>query len=38
MLFDKAVKEIEYLKSLKPVFPKFVSNGSTGNLQVRLIS
>ena len=24
MLFDKAVKEIEYLKSLKPTIPKFV--------------
>lgn len=25
MLFDKAVKEIEYLKSLKPTIPKFVA-------------
>ena len=24
MLFDKAIKEIEYLKSLKPTIPKFV--------------
>lgn len=24
LLFDKAVKEIEYLKSLKPTIPKFV--------------
>lgn len=30
MLFDKAVKEIEYLKSLKPVFPKFVSEWING--------
>ena len=30
MLFDKAIKEIEYLKSLKPVFPKFVSEWING--------
>lgn len=30
MLFDKAIKEIEYLKSLKPVFPKFVSEWIKG--------
>ena len=30
MLFDKAVTEIEYLKSLKPVFPKFVSEWIEG--------
>ena len=24
MLFDKAIKEIEYLKELKPTIPKFV--------------
>lgn len=26
MLFDKAVKEIEYLKSLKPTIPKYVAD------------
>lgn len=30
LLFDKAVKEIEYLKSLKPTFPKFVSEWISG--------
>ena len=30
MLFDKAIKEIEYLKSLKPVFPRFVSEWIKG--------
>lgn len=26
LLLDKAFKEIEYLKSLKPIIPKFVAN------------
>lgn len=30
LLLDKAIKEIEYLKSLKPTFPKYVSEWISG--------
>lgn len=38
MLFDKAIKEIEYLKSLKPTIPKYVADWLEGKLKSLLLS